>query len=81
MAKIKAVKFHTDFCEAGKIKYPAGTVLPQTEELLRCVALNFGEVVSVDEKALVEPEMDLRADKPEVDQPETKPEVQSFDTF
>jgi hypothetical protein len=50
MAKIKAVKFHSDYCQDGKIKYPAGTLLPENEELLRCVALNFAEVVSIDEK-------------------------------
>lgn len=50
MAKIKAVKFHTDFCENGKIKYPAGTVVPVSDETERCVALNFAEFVSLDEK-------------------------------
>lgn len=80
MAKVKAVKFHSDFCEDGKIKYPAGSVLPQTEELLRCVALNFAEVVSVDEKALVEPEMILQPAEPEVEQPAARSEIGS-DTF
>ena len=55
MAKIKAVKFHTDYCEEGEIKYPAETVLAQTEEALRCVALNFAEIVSVDDKTVTDP--------------------------
>lgn len=55
MAKIKAVKFHTDYCEEGEIKYPVGTVLAQTDEALRCVALNFAEIVSVDDKTVSDP--------------------------
>ena len=55
MAKIKAVKLHTDFCEDGVIKYPAGTTLSQNDESTRLVALNFGEVITVDEKLVTDP--------------------------
>lgn len=55
MAKVKAVKFHSDFCENGAIKYPAGTVLKKNDESMRCVALNFAEEESIDEKLITDP--------------------------
>lgn len=49
MAKVKAVLFHSDFCQDGEIKFKAGNAYPKTHETERCVTLNFGDVASVDE--------------------------------
>lgn len=71
MAKIKAIKFHTDFCEQGSIKFPAGSIVPETDETLRCVALNFAEQVTLDEKQLIDPSAVIAsAEKAEAEQPE-----------
>ena len=59
MAKIKAVKFHSDFCESGEIKFAAGKCYPKNAETDRCVALNFGDVVSVDEKLVTDPQQEI----------------------
>ena len=49
MAKVKAVLFHSDFCQDGEIKFKAGNAYPKTPETERCVTLNFGDITSVDE--------------------------------
>jgi hypothetical protein len=54
MAKVKAVTFHTDFCELGEIKYVAGNSYAQNADTDRCVTLNFGFTTSVD-STLVSP--------------------------
>jgi len=59
MAKVKAVKFHSDFCELGVIKYEAGKSYVKDEETDRCVLLNFGEVVTIDDKQLATPQLAL----------------------
>ena len=67
MAKIKAVKFHSDFCESGKIKYAAGATEPLDDDTHRCVALNFAEIVTIDDgksskKPAAEPVVELAAE-------------------
>ncbi len=49
MAKIKVAQFHSDFCESGEIKYAAGTTAPIDEDTRRCVALNFADIVTIDD--------------------------------
>lgn len=68
MAKIKAVKFHSDFCEQGEIKYEAGKTYPKNSDTERCVILNFGEVVTVEEKIVIDPQA---AEKAAADQAAT----------
>lgn len=56
MAKIKAVEFHSDYCEQGRIKFKAGKAYAKNSETERCVTLNFGEVVSIDENLVMQPQ-------------------------
>jgi hypothetical protein len=66
MAKVKAVQFHSDFCEAGLIKFQAGKIYAKDEATTRCVLLNFGEEITVDEAQMASTKA------PEVTQPKNE---------
>jgi len=46
------VKFHSDFCEAGEIKFAAGKTYPETTETTRCIALGFAELIKQNKKEM-----------------------------
>lgn len=55
MSRVKAIKFHSDFCSEGEIRFQSGKAYAKTDETKRCLELNFGEEVSVDESELSQP--------------------------
>lgn len=55
MAKVKAIRFQNDFCSEGEIRFQSGKVYAVSRETKRCVELNFGEEVTVDESELSQP--------------------------
>ena len=55
MAKVKAYKFHSDYCLEGEIRYDSGKAYAKTDDIKRCFDLNFCEEVTIDESELSKP--------------------------